>query len=212
MKKICFLISKIVFYKTWSIYDKSIPYYPLKEKHLKNLTAVTNRKKLLDHLPKNCIVAEIGVDEGTFSNDIITVCKPSKIHLIDTWGSKRYNQQKRNGVVRKFSKDIKKGVVEINLGLSTQVVNRFPDNYFDWIYIDTAHSYQQTKKELEMYSKKLKNKGIIAGHDFIIGNWNSMLKYGVINAVYEFCTKYDWELIYLTMDLQESPSYAIRKL
>lgn len=36
----------------------------LEEKHIKNLKVVLNRNKLLELLPKNAIVAELGVGEG----------------------------------------------------------------------------------------------------------------------------------------------------
>src|SRR5690242_21742886 len=104
-------------------------------------------------------------------------------------------------VENKFENEIRDKVVEINLGLSTDVGETFKDHYFDWVYIDTSHSYAVTKAELELYSKKVKlGNGIIAGHDFAIGNWVRGIRYGVIEAVYEFCVKNNWELIYLTME------------
>lgn len=56
----------------------------------------------------------------------------------------------------------------------------------------------------------MKKGGIIAGHDFIVGEIDVPWKYGVIEAVYEFCKKYNWEIIYLTMERGISPSFAIR--
>jgi hypothetical protein len=69
-----------------------------------------------------------------------------------------------------------------------------------------------TIAELNLYSKKIKQGGIIAGHDYIIGNWTDMIRYGVIEAVYEFCVNNEWEIIYITMELNENPSFAIRKI
>ena len=58
----------------------------------------------------------------------------------------------------------------------------------------------------------MKKGGIIAGHDYIIGNWNDGHRYGVIEAVREFCLKYHWEMIYLTHELDDHPSFAIREM
>lgn len=192
--------------------NKSVPKKNIDNNHIANTKFLTNREELLKLLPKGGIVAELGVDEGNFSKKIIEICNPKTLHLIDVWGTKRYNQNKKISVENQFKNQIYNGQIKINIGLSTEVVNQFQDEYFDWIYIDTTHSYNTTKQELESYRSKIKKNGIIAGHDFIIGNWDKMVKYGVIEAVYEFCIKYDWEIIYLTSEINTNPSFAIRKI
>ena len=192
--------------------SSTIPKVEINKIHIDNAKLITTREELLRILPKNGIVAELGVDEGDFSQSILSINMPKKLHLIDLWGSKRYNQNKRKSVEKRFSKNIESTKVEINLGLSTEVAGNFKENYFDWIYIDTAHSYKITIEELESYRKKIKKGGIIAGHDYILGNWNGLVRYGVIEAVYEFCVKYNWEIIYLTCELNNMPSFAIREI
>jgi predicted O-methyltransferase YrrM len=87
----------------------------------------------------------------------------------------------------------------------------FDNGYFDWVYIDTDHSYKLTRQELEICRDKVKDGGIIAGHDYHMGNWVEGHKYGVIEAVYSFCVDFEWEIIYLTSDIIEA-SFAIRRL
>lgn len=186
--------------------------FSLSAKHIQNLQPLVDRFALLKQLPKNAIVTEIGVDKGDFSEAILAYTKPQKLHLVDLWGTERYHQGKRVAVEKKFVAEISEGRVQLNLGLSTEVVHTFTDAYFDWIYIDTDHSYKNTLSELKLYSAKVKPGGIIAGHDFVIGNWKGLVKYGVIDAVYEFCVTENWELIYLTMEHPEHPSFAIRKI
>ena len=41
------------------------------------------------------------------------------------------------------------------------IIFDFKDDYFDWIYIDTDHSYPTTIGELEAYAPKIKENGII---------------------------------------------------
>lgn len=199
-------------YKNSVARDKLIPVFELTEKHLQNLKVLPNRFNLLEQLPKNGVVAEIGVDKGDFSSQILINNQPKKLHLIDIWDSERYNQEKRKEVELKFEKEIISKNVVINLGYSTKVVDIFEDSYFDWIYIDTNHSYEMTKKELISYSPKIKEGGIIAGHDYTVGYWNGFFKFGVIEAVNEFCVCNDWEFVYLTMENREHSSFAIRKI
>ena len=73
--------------------------------------------------------------------------------------------------------------------MSTDAIGDFEDSTFDWIYIDTDHSYELTYKELRGYAPKVKPDGIIAGHDYSMGNWIDAYRYGVIEAVNEFCVQ-----------------------
>lgn len=189
-----------------------IPKVELSAKHLQHAQLLPSREKMLELLPQDGVVAELGVDEGGFSQSILEINKPKKLHLIDFWGSKRYNQDKRRNVEQMFSERIKDQQVEINLGLSTEVADTFSDQYFDWIYIDTDHSYSTTIQELELYGPKVKTGGIMAGHDYILGNWNGLVRYGVIEAVHEYCVKHNWEIMYLTTELHNPPSFAIRRI
>jgi hypothetical protein len=49
---------------------------------------------------------------------------------------------------------------------SYNVVDRFEDKSIDFIYIDANHSYEDVKRDLELYYPKLKSDGVIGGHDF----------------------------------------------
>lgn len=190
---------------------EAMPVPEIRFEHVQNGKLLTNREQLLSLLPQNGVVAELGVDHGDFSRKILDITNPSKLHLVDVWQSERYPEKLFHEVSQKFQKEIVAGKVVINRGLSTEVVSQFPHAYFDWIYIDTAHTYSVTKAELESYVPKMKDGGIIAGHDFIVGEIDVPWKYGVIEAVYEFCSEQGWEIIYLTMERGISPSFAIRK-
>lgn len=45
-----------------------------------------------------------------------------------------------------------------------------------------------------------------------MGNWVKSYKYGVIEAVAEFCVKDDWTIAYLTANYHESNSFALTRL
>ena len=201
---------------SWSNYwAKRLKRYPgieFQAKHIDSTKILVDRLHLLELLPKDSVIAEIGVDKGDFSRKIIDTCNPQTIHLVDMWSTKRYNEDKKTYVHDRFKDEIAEGQVKINIGLSTDVVSEFPDAYFDWIYIDTDHSYETTLAELRSYSHKVKNGGIIAGHDYVMGNWMGMVRYGVMEAVRQFCVESGWQLIYVTANLTENPSFAIRQI
>lgn len=192
--------------------SRAIPKVELKQHHLRNLKVVTDRKAFLEQLPKGGVVAEAGVDHGDFSAMILAITQPQRLHLIDMWSSERYHGGLQTIVRNKFKTEIASGQVQIDLGLSTDVLQRYPDATFDWVYIDTDHGYIVTAAELELCRLKVKPGGIIAGHDYVTGNWDGGVRYGVVEAVHEFCVKYDWELILLTHETDRHLSFAIRKM
>ncbi|MGZ3945443.1 MAG: class I SAM-dependent methyltransferase [Mucilaginibacter sp.] len=193
--------------------EASIPKIDLQPRNIRNLKSQASRTELLESMPKNAVTAEIGVDHGDFSELIKGITSPKKMHLIDAWADEnRYHGGLKTLVEDKFKEEIANGKVELNVGFSTSVLPGFPDYYFDWVYLDTDHSYETTKAELAILKSKVKTGGIIAGHDYIIGNWITGQRYGVIEAVNEFCVNEDWEMIYLTVETDQYRSFAIKKI
>jgi len=193
--------------------EASIPKIDLQPRNISNLKSLATRTELLGNMPKNAVSAEIGVDHGDFSQLILKTTSPKKLHLIDAWADEnRYHGGLKDLVENKFKKEIAGGTVALNVGFSTTVLAGFPDYYFDWVYLDTDHSYQTTKAELAILKSKVKPGGIIAGHDYIIGNWITGQRYGVIEAVNEFCVNEDWEMICLTVETDQYRSFAIKKI
>jgi len=67
--------------------------------------------------------------------------------------------------------------ITLHKDYSYNVVNKFKDGYFDFIYIDANHTYEDVKRDIELYLPKLKKRGCIGGHDYY-KEWP-----GVIRAV-----------------------------
>lgn len=180
--------------------------------HLEHLRALPDRMALLHMLPRHGVVAEIGVNQGDFSRQILDITQPDKLVLIDIWSSRRYHGGLFDIVRDRFASELSSGRVEIIRALSVDGIAQCPDCSFDWVYLDTDHTYSTTRRELELLRPKMKPGGIIAGHDYIVGNWNEGHRYGVIEAVREFCLAYNWEMCWLTHELNDHPSFAIRPI
>jgi hypothetical protein len=191
--------------------ERTIPKVTLLAQHIANCKIVLNREDLIERLPKNGTVAEVGVDIGDFSEQIFLKSNPKVLHLIDLWDFKYYGNDKYEFVCNRFKELLKKERVVVHKKLSIDAVDDFPDKYFDWIYIDTDHTYKTTRDELIAYAAKIKPSGFIAGHDYTKGDFVKAIRVGVIEAVHEFCVENDWELAYLTIDPIEIQSFAIRR-
>jgi hypothetical protein len=160
-----------------------------------------HRAFLLELLPKNAIVAEIGVHRGDFSAQILEITNPMELHLVDPWiheESATYKYALYGGAVKggqtemndryeatcsRFELDIRVGRVRIHRGYSNDVLNDFPEEYFDWVYIDGNHLFEYVKQDLELAFRKTKLDGYITGDDYTEGGW---WRGGVKRAVDEF--------------------------
>lgn len=192
--------------------DRRIPRVALQPKHIERCRLLLDRQQLLEQLPTGGVCAEIGVDQGDFTARILATCRPKRLHLVDLWGSRRYSQTKCDQVRQKFSTQVADGTVVIHRKSSLEAAGGFDDAMFDWVYLDTTHAYQLTAAELQAYARKIKPGGYLAGHDYVMGNWSKVLRYGVVEAVHEFCVNQDWELAYLTAEPTENQSFALRRV
>lgn len=191
--------------------EDMLPQTPLLQHHIEGATLLTDRLALLGKLPTQGVVAELGVAAGDFSRQIVDICAPAQLHLVDIWSSDRYGEALYLSVNNHFQQQQQRGEVTIHRKPSLEALESFPDQTFDWVYIDTTHSYELTREELRACARKVKSSGIIAGHDYIQGNWRTQYRYGVIEAVHEFCVECNYRVLYLTMDISECLSFALVK-
>lgn len=179
---------------------------------LEGTRLLNDRTEMLRRMPKGGTVAEIGVADGDFSAQILEICSPDRIHLVDPWGEEAvaaYSDASFQRVSHRFSDEIANGYVEINRGYSYDVLKDFPDDYFDWVYVDGAHDYAGVKRDLDLCWRLVKSGGFIAGHDYV--RWaGPAQRYGVVEAVNEFLRETASELIYLTNQFEKHDSFALR--
>ncbi len=144
-------------------------------------------------LRKGGIGAEIGVFKGAFV-DYFLSSEPKKLYLVDPWfrlSAKWAWAQAGQSTVRalvdiltEFEPEISAGQIEPRVEFSRDFLHSFPNDHFDWIYIDSSHSYEGTLEELGVAIHAVKNDGFIIGDDF---NPDPNSKhYGVCKAVEEF--------------------------
>ena len=183
---------------------------PLDTRHFASTTVLPDREALLAHIPQGGVAVEVGVDRGDFSAAILRIAAPHRLHLVDNWASARYGADERAAVQQRFAAEGER--VEIHLTDSVSGATDFAADSLDFVYIDTTHSCELTLTELEAYRLKMAPGGLLAGHDYIIGNWHSRLRYRVIEAVHDFCLRYGWRLRYLTNELPAHPSFALEPM
>lgn len=189
---------------------------------LENIGLLKTRNDILKILPKNKVGAELGVFQGVFSKELITIAQPSKLHLIDPWYKLgefygEWTRKHNNGDLLSTRKahqqsvDHVKSVDHQNVAVfhvddDIACLKTFQDHYFDWVYLDSLHTYDHTKKELEVLDTKMKKDGLILGDDWKIDK--SHPHFEMRRAINEFCEKYHWEICYLD---KRNEQWAIKR-
>lgn len=141
--------------------------------------ASTKRRRDLFNtaIPTGGIGAEIGVHKGRLSHWILEHNRPRRLHLIDPW----WKQDPSNwewstgdaspsragaALISSLSKQIDEGTVIVHVDYDENVLETIDDAYFDWVYLDTTHRYDDTRRELCLLMDKVKPGGLIAGDDW----------------------------------------------
>jgi hypothetical protein len=178
----------------------------------KSLKVFETRDDMLGQFHSQMKICEIGVFKGEFSRTILEKLKPTELHLIDRFeGVECSGDKDGNNIVwadlaieyerlKQLYKEDRS--IYLHKGLSYEVLEKFEDNYFDLIYIDGDHSYEGVKADLKISRAKVKNGGLICGHDYVSPRFE-----GVVRAVDEFCDEYSFQIAYLTKD--GCPSFGI---
>lgn len=148
------------------------------------------RKFLLEMMPRKSVCAEIGVSQGLFTEQILEVVEPETLHLIDPWGYEPHMSY-YDKVVEKFQPRIDSGQVKIHRSKSQFTYDQFPDQYFDWIYVDGSHNYKSVRRDLDLYYPKIKKYGFLTGDDYRFVE----KRRGLRDAVAEISEKYHMRLI-----------------
>jgi len=159
---------------------------------------VSNRVVLISELTANGRVAELGTFKGEFAKQILLRSSPVELHLVDIDFSRLHPE---------ISSDRR---VVRHLGFTKDVVTKFEDGYFDWIYVDADHSYEGTIRDAKLGAPKIRRGGFLVFNDFAHLD-TAYGRYGVHRAVSEFAVNMKWPLAFLAFQPNGLYDVALRK-
>jgi len=119
-------------------------------------------------LPRECIVAEVGVADGAsalyLAKKMKELDKVFTLYMIDSLDY--------GGVDQLVT--IYENIIESGLGNYIKVIpydsisasKKFNGHSFDFVFLDSSHEYEETKKEIPAWYHIVKDDCILAGHDF----------------------------------------------
>jgi len=152
------------------------------------------RKDLPALLPFESVGVELGVFEGTYSQELWSSEKFKELHLVDPFEGKIGSGDKDGLNYKNLKGDYLYKInkanfsefnnVHIHRQKSIPFLKETADDVFNFVYIDTTHVYKDTLDELKESFRTIKNGGILAGHDLNLDGS------GVKMALADFCAEY----------------------
>jgi len=130
-----------------------------------------NFRKMIKHAPAVAVAVDCWKDDGIVSHNDVALSQEA----LDNQYESLKNLLKDNSSV------------QICREYSSDAVKRFPDNYFDLVYIDADHTFAGALQDIIDWYPKVKKGGFLLGDDFT-GNHKTRtgVRFGVVKAVKKF--------------------------
>lgn len=154
---------------------------------MSEIIEIYDKKELYSLFPKNSVGAELGVCQGDNAILLYNYTQPSSLYLIDIWikNEATYQYCPPHLYFDDWMDMVRNKLPYSNVHLVKQDTIKWlesiPDDFLDWIYIDSSHAYNHVNSEYSLAIKKVKKGGIISGHDFYCHP--KAWKTGVVRAV-----------------------------
>lgn len=176
-------------------------------------------KKILELVPKNSVIAEIGVLRGDFSEQIKKICSPRRLYLIDCWekrddirfiydpcndGNEKTHEENYELILKKYMNEDN---VKIIKAYSSFACKLFVKNYFDMVFIDASKYAEDVLEDFSLWYPLVKNQGFICGCNY--ENTEDEPFVEVKKAIDLFCKEHNVYLNYITFE--KKSMFAISK-
>lgn len=125
-------------------------------------------KSIAEKLPNGCRVVEVGVADGHsaifLAETLADMGKEFHLYMIDSLAYGGTDQ----------ANTIIKNIVNSGLGKSITFLQmssldascKWPDNWAHFVFLDSSHTYEQTKAEARQWYRKTMFGWFLAGHDY----------------------------------------------
>jgi predicted O-methyltransferase YrrM len=198
----------------------------ISEEQVSGAKILTNRFSIINVLAgmdKELRVMEVGTAAGDYAQCLVDGLKLNKLVLIDTFGNpdmmpnseNRYDANNNYSFVCERFKNNPE--VEIRKGKSETLLPEYiPSDAvdkFDFIYLDSDHSFHNVYNELLYASQILKPDGVIGIDDFSTAPDDPIHPYEVMQAVTTFLqVNKDWKVKFFTFGAESLQNIYISRL
>jgi hypothetical protein len=169
-----------------------------------NCRLYANRHQAIASLLKGGIVGEVGTQTGRFAKAIFDIAKPRRLDVFDLTLDRFMPGE--------LAEPIRRGEVVMHVGDSAALLATFPDQHFDWLYIDADHSYEGVQRDIAQAVKKVKETGVLVFNDYTLWSPLEGCRYGVLKAVNELAATGVWDFAYLALHPWGYHDVALRRV
>ena len=170
--------------------------------------------ELVKELRMPLTAAELGCAEGYFSAELLKA-GITLLYMVDNYGTiqnafgdgaspQEWHERNMSQALGRASQ-YSTATVELLRGISWDMASKVKDDSLGLLYLDACHTYDCVKKDLEAWFPKVKQGGIVAGHDFLNKS------YGVNQAVHEFAGKHGYEVKTIMENKDEDAGFYFLK-
>lgn len=140
---------------------------------------------------------EIGVRRGGYSKKLLQANPNLHLTCIDPWSPYhfRYPKEKQDALYEKTCRRLKNANATILRKYSMEALADFEDESLDFAFIDGNHKFDYVMMDIIEWSKKLKQYGIMAVHDYYHFGWA-----GVVQAVNAYTSSHHIDPWYVTKE------------
>ncbi|MFA5754519.1 MAG: class I SAM-dependent methyltransferase [Patescibacteria group bacterium] len=158
---------------------------------MKKITIRSEIPMFLKQYNINRRIAEIGVRFGCNFDQLLS-CGPTLAVAVDHWALSGSKAEQDTGMSKTeldkvysdfVMRHIFDGRVKVLRMRSDPAVPLFPMRFFDYVYIDADHSYEGCLRDMGAWWTRVRQGGVMAGHDYIDTKSKAGTDFGVIRAV-----------------------------
>jgi len=140
-------------------------------------------KQIMNNVP--LVAVEVGVAAGVHAESILRALNMQRLFLVDP-----YLPYSENGRPVSYTATFQEAIRRLQpfndriqfVRLPSEEAHVQIPSDLDFVYIDGNHSYNHVKRDIDVFYPKVRNGGVIGGHDF--ANQHP----GVVKAVCEFAS------------------------
>lgn len=141
--------------------------------------------------------AEIGVEQGAYSEELCLHNPGVELVCVDAWRAYRgyrehVSQEKLDAFYSFTCQRLARFHCDIRRGWSLDMARTIPDGSLDFVYLDSNHTLPSVIQDLAAWLPKVREGGIISGHDYCRRKQNGYQGH-VVEAVQAWTKSYHVE-------------------